>query len=165
MYLHICKPSCHVHCPMDYTRVTLIVSACQLGWRWEEMANLRGNLRGIIQNEVSLGGSPTINVTLDHNIINYMTMNNMKYYIVIIIKITSSLSIIEGVPCQHVKEDEERLKRQMARSKQVAVLTKIEPSSWMYKYGVRWTQSLESFGRQANVSYMVTMLKENVMIT
>ena len=51
-------------CPMDYTRVTLIVSACQLGWRWEEMANLRGNLRGIIQNEVSLGGSPTINVTL-----------------------------------------------------------------------------------------------------
>ena len=47
----------------------------------------------------------------------------------------------------------------------MAVLTKIEPSSWMYKYGVRWTQSLESFGRQANVSYMVTMLKEIVMIT
>ena len=82
-----------------------------------------------------------------------------------VLKITSSLSIIEGVPCQHVKEDEERLKRHMARNKQVAVLTKIEPSSWMYKYGVRWTQSLESFGRQANVSYMVTMLKKIVMIT
>ena len=31
-------------CPMDYTRVTLIVSACQPDW--EEMENLRGNLRG-----------------------------------------------------------------------------------------------------------------------
>ena len=50
-------------------RVTLIVPACQSGL--EEMENLRGNLRKfdgileeIIQNEVSLGGSPTINVTL-----------------------------------------------------------------------------------------------------
>ena len=50
-------------------RVTLIVSACQPGW--EEIENLRGNFRKIeeiweeiIQNEVSLGGSPTISVTL-----------------------------------------------------------------------------------------------------
>ena len=32
-------------CPMDYTRVTLIVSACQPDW--EEMENLRGNLRKV----------------------------------------------------------------------------------------------------------------------
>ena len=67
-------------CPMDYTRVTLIVSACQPGW--EEMENLRGNLRGnkegMIQNEVSLGGSPTINVTLDNTNITYVIMNNMN---------------------------------------------------------------------------------------
>ena len=39
--------------------MALIVPACQPGW--EEMENLRGNLRKfeITQNEVSLGGSPT----------------------------------------------------------------------------------------------------------
>ena len=51
------------------TRVALIVPACQPGW--EEMENLRGNLKKfeeiweeIIQNEVGLGGNPTIKVTL-----------------------------------------------------------------------------------------------------
>ena len=49
--------------------MTLIVLACHPVWK--EMENLKGNLREfeeiceeIIQNEVSLGGSPTINVTL-----------------------------------------------------------------------------------------------------
>ena len=53
----------------DVDRVTLVVPACQPGW--EEMENLRGNLRKfkdfleeIIQNEVSLGGNPTFKVTL-----------------------------------------------------------------------------------------------------
>ena len=40
-------------------RVTLIVPGCQPGW--EEMEHLRGK---IIQNKGSLGGSPTIKVTL-----------------------------------------------------------------------------------------------------
>ena len=46
-------------------RVTLIGPGCQLGW--EEMEHLRGNLGEfveIIKNEISLGGSPTIEVTL-----------------------------------------------------------------------------------------------------
>ena len=53
--------------------MALIIPACQPGW--EEIENLRGNLRNlkiyeeiweeIIQNEVSLGGSPTIKVTLN----------------------------------------------------------------------------------------------------
>ena len=46
-------------------RVAIIVPACQSGW--EEMDHLRGNLgkyEEIIQNEISLEGSPTIKVTL-----------------------------------------------------------------------------------------------------
>ena len=61
---HITSMQCFV-----ITRVALIVPACQPGW--EEMENLRGNLKKfeeiweeIIQNEVSLGGSHTINFTL-----------------------------------------------------------------------------------------------------
>ena len=44
-------------------RVTLIGPGCQSGW--EEMEHLRGNfiLEEMIQNEVCLGGSPTIKVT------------------------------------------------------------------------------------------------------
>ena len=41
------------------SRVTLIVPACQRGWK--EMENLRGNLRG---NEFRVGGRATLNVTL-----------------------------------------------------------------------------------------------------
>ena len=44
------------------TRVTLIVPACQLGW--EEMENLRGNLRGKNSEWSQPGGSPTTKVTL-----------------------------------------------------------------------------------------------------
>ena len=51
------------------------------------MENLRGNLsklrKGIIQNEVSLGGSPTINVILDVDNGNCEMM-----MLVIIVKIT-----------------------------------------------------------------------------
>ena len=43
-------------------RVTLLVPACQPGW--EELENLRGNLRGNNSEKVSLGGYPTFNVTL-----------------------------------------------------------------------------------------------------
>ena len=60
-------------------RVTLIVSACQPGW--EEIENLRGNFRKIeeiweeiIQNEVSLGGSPTINVALGRTLDQYINI-------------------------------------------------------------------------------------------
>ena len=56
-------------------RVTLIVSACQPGW--EEIENLRGNFRKIeeiIQNEVSLGGSPTINVALGRTLNQYINI-------------------------------------------------------------------------------------------
>ena len=63
----------------------------------------------------------------------------------------------EGVPCQHLK-DEEKLKRSLDRSKPVAVLTKIEPSSHMYRKGIRWTQSIEIRGKLRYVSYMVAML-------
>ena len=62
----------------------------------------------------------------------------------------------EGVPCQHLK-DEEKLKRSLDRSKPVAVLTKIEPSSQMYRKGIRWTQSIEIRGKLRYVSYMVAM--------
>ena len=55
---------------MAQTRVALVVPACQPSW--EEIENLRGNLRGnreeIIQNDVSLGGSPTIKDTLAQTI-------------------------------------------------------------------------------------------------
>ena len=51
--------------------MALIVPSCQPGW--EEMENFRGNLGNfeeiaeeIIQKEVSLGGSPTIKVTLKY---------------------------------------------------------------------------------------------------
>ena len=60
------------------SRVTLIVPACQPGW--EKMQNLRGNLRkfeeiweDIIQDEISLGGIPTINVTLVTSMMTLMT--------------------------------------------------------------------------------------------
>ena len=46
-------------------KVAIIVPACQSGW--EEVEHLGGNLwkfEEIIQNEITLGGSPTITVTL-----------------------------------------------------------------------------------------------------
>ena len=66
--------------------------------------------------------------------------------------------INKGVPCQHVK-DEEKLKRNLDRNRPVAVLTKIEPSSRMYRKGIRWTQSIEIRGKLRFVSYMVIMLE------
>ena len=65
--------------------------------------------------------------------------------------------INKGVPCQHVK-DEEKLKRNLDRNRPVAVLTKIEPSSRMYRKGIRWTQSIEIRGKLRYVSYMVAMI-------
>ena len=61
--------------PDTVSRVAFIVPACQTGW--EEMENLRGNFgkieeiwEEIIQNEVSLLGSPTIKLTLSDRVPN-----------------------------------------------------------------------------------------------
>ena len=66
-------------------RVDSIVPACQPGW--EEMENLRGNLgefeenwEEIIQNEVSLGGSPTNKVILWAYFI-FVNFGTLPYYL------------------------------------------------------------------------------------
>ena len=63
-----------IHSPTYGTRVTLIVPACQLGWK--ELENLRGNLRGYDSHEVSMGGSLTFNATLETTL--FADMKNFR---------------------------------------------------------------------------------------